>query len=54
MRTMDAVNDRFGRGTLTLGSAGLCREAGKRWTMKQERRTPRYTTCWDELLTVVA
>jgi len=54
MRALDVVNDRFGRGTLTLGCAGLCREAGKRWTMKQERRTPRYTTCWDELLTVRA
>ena len=54
MRALDAVNDRFGRGTLTLGSAGLCQEPGRRWTMRQERRTPRYTTCWDELLTVVA
>ena len=54
MRALDAVNDRFGRGTLTLGSAGLCQEARPRWTMRQERRTPRYTTCWDELLTVSA
>jgi DNA polymerase V len=54
MRALDAVNDRFGRGTLTLGSAGLCQEPGRRWTMRQERRTPRYTTCWDELLTVSA
>ena len=54
MRALDAVNDRFGRGTLTLGSAGLCQEPGRRWIMRQERRTPRYTTCWDELLTVSA
>lgn len=54
MRALDAVNDRFGRGTLTLGSAGLCQEPGRRWAMRQERRTPRYTTCWDELLTVSA
>lgn len=54
MRALDAVNDRFGRGTLTLGSAGLCQEPGRRWTMRQERRTPRYTTCWDELLTISA
>ena len=54
MRALDTVNDRFGRGTLTLGSAGLCQEPGRRWTMRQERRTPRYTTCWDELLTVSA
>ena len=54
MRAMDAVNDRFGRGTLTVGTASLCQETGRRWTMRQERRTPRYTTCWDELLTVSA
>lgn len=54
MCALDAVNDRFGRGTLTLGSAGLSQAPGRRWTMRQERRTPRYTTCWDELLTVSA
>lgn len=52
MRALDAVNDRLGRGTITLGNAGLCQETGRRWTMRQERRTPRYITCWDELLTV--
>jgi len=54
MRALDVVNDRFGRGTLMLGSAGLCQEPGRRWTMRQERRTPRYTTCWDELLSISA
>lgn len=31
-----------------MASAGL---AGNRraWSMKQERRTPGYTTCWDDL-----
>lgn len=49
MSTLDELNERYGRGTLLMASAGL---DGKRrvWSMKQERRTPRYTTCWDEML----
>lgn len=45
---LDAVNDRYGRGTLHPASAGL---GGDRrgWTMKQEWRTPHYTTNWDHL-----
>lgn len=45
---MDRINDRYGRGTLQLASAGL---GGDRrvWTMKQQRRTPAYTTDWDAL-----
>ena len=48
MAAMDGVNKRFGRGSLTVASAG----AGERpqtWAMRQERRTPRYTTSWDEM-----
>jgi DNA polymerase V len=53
MSTLDELNGRYGRGTLLMASAGL---DGKRrvWSMKQERRTPRYTTCWDEMLVVRA
>jgi DNA polymerase V len=53
MRAMDAINDRYGRGTMVLGSAGV---AGDRrvWTMKQGRRTPRYTTHAGELVEVRA
>ena len=55
MRALDAVNERYGRGTLKLGSALVeCREepARRGWVMKQERRSPRYTTRWGELLVV--
>ncbi len=53
MTTLDEMNGRYGRGTLLMASAGL--EGKKRvWSMKQERRTPRYTTCWDEMLVVRA
>ena len=48
MSTLDELNDRYGRGTVLMASAG---RAGNRrtWSMKQERRTPGYTTCWDDL-----
>ena len=48
MAALDRLNDRYGRGTVQLASAGLGAEARK-WTMKQQWRTPRYTTRWDEL-----
>ncbi len=49
MQALDSINQRFGRGTLHLASAGT---AGKQrtWEMKQERKTPGYTTDWEELL----
>jgi DNA polymerase V len=53
MTAMDDVNRRFGRGALHLASAGL--DGMRRpWSMKQERRTPRYTTEWDEMPVVRA
>jgi len=55
MQALDAVNARHGPGTVRLGSTRIALPgdaAPGRWQMKQERRTPRYTTRWDELLTV--
>jgi DNA polymerase V len=48
MTTLDDLNQRYGRGTVLMASAGL---AGNRrsWSMKQERRTPGYTTCWEDM-----
>lgn len=48
MTTLDDLNQRYGRGTVLMASAGL---AGNRrsWSMKQERRTPGYTTCWEDI-----
>ncbi len=53
MQALDGLNDRYGRGTVHMASAGL---AGDRraWSMKQERRTPGYTTCWADMLVVRA
>ena len=45
MSTLDGLNQRFGKGTVLMASAGLAGER-RAWVMKQERRTPAYTTCW--------
>lgn len=53
MTAFDAVNQRFGRGSLQLAGAG---GPGKRgaWGMRQERRTPGYTTSWADMPVVRA
>jgi DNA polymerase V len=48
MAAMDAVNQRWGKQTMKLGTHRLD-QAPRAWVMKQERRTPRYTTQWDEM-----
>lgn len=48
MGVLDSLNDRFGKGTLMMASAGLAGDK-RDWAMRQERRTPRYTTSWDDL-----
>ena len=50
MTALDKVNTRWGRSAVKLASAGV---AGKRsnWEMKQERKTPGYTTQWLGLIT---
>lgn len=51
MEAMDALNLRFGRDSVRLGSATLASNGAevRSWSTKQERRTPRYTTRWDEM-----
>ena len=48
MTTLDGINRRYGRGTVLMASAGLAGDA-RAWSMKQERRTPAYTTCWEDM-----
>ena len=48
MGTLDRLNDRYGRGTVRLASAGTQSE-GRIWTMRQSLLTPQYTTCWDDM-----
>ena len=45
MTTLDRLNQRFGRGTVSMASAGNQGER-RQWVMKQDLRTPDYTTCW--------
>ena len=45
MGTVDALNKRFQRKTVTFAAEGLQQP----WRMKQEHLSPRYTTRWDEL-----
>lgn len=52
MATMDSINDRYGRGTMALASSGGGKS--RAWAMKQERRTPEYTTKWDHVPVVRA
>lgn len=40
MTALDAVNDRFGKKTIVLGSEGMTRS----WKLRADHRSPRYTT----------
>lgn len=45
MDTMDKINGRYGRGTVRISA----QDDGQGWEMRQERKSPKYTTCWQEL-----
>ena len=47
---VDALNRQFGKGTVTFGISG--KQQG--WQLRCDRRSPRFTTRWDELLVVRA
>lgn len=50
MIALDRVNADFGTGSLRFAAEGL----KPRWRMKQNHRSNRYTTRWDELAIVRA
>lgn len=50
MRAVDAVNARWGAGTVGYASSGFI----KAWRPRFDRRSPAYTTSWDELPVVRA
>jgi len=50
MATLDSVNARMGSKTLQFAAQGTTQP----WSMRCERRSPSYTTNWDELLEVKA
>lgn len=45
MAVMDAINCRWGRGTMRVAAEGV----NKAWRMKRGNLSPRYTTEWSEL-----
>jgi DNA polymerase V len=51
MAAMDALNNRFGRDSVRLGSTAAASNGAETavWATRQERRSPRYTTRWDEM-----
>jgi DNA polymerase V len=48
MEALDTLNQRYGKGTVHAGATGGTNK-GKDWGMKQERRTPQYTTRWEDV-----
>lgn len=46
MQALDVINDRWGKGTMRMGSSKARRAPHSNWETKQERRTPAYTTEW--------
>ena len=49
MATLDRVNAKFGRGTLKTGASVV---TGGSWVMRQQRKSPCYTTRWEDLVRV--
>ena len=52
MQAMDTLNRRFGRGAVRIGSTTTMKASdtgAASWAVRQDRRTPRYTTRWDEM-----
>ena len=56
MDAMDTLNRRFGRDAVRIGSATVAssQQETRAWAIKQERRSPRYTTRLDEVITALA
>jgi DNA polymerase V len=46
MKTVDAINQKMGQGTLRFGMT----DADAPWQLRCAHRSRRYTTCWDELM----
>jgi DNA polymerase V len=48
IQKVDEINSLFGNNTLIFGSSGIKKE----WKIKSEKRSDRYTTCFNEILTI--
>ena len=58
MATIDRINHRFGKRTVVHGAEGTRRthdtETGQDWAMRRGRKSPAYTTRWEDLVTFYA
>lgn len=45
MQVMDTINHKMGQGSVGIAASGI----RQRWAMRQEKKSPSYTTEWDEL-----
>jgi DNA polymerase V len=55
MTVVDRINGEHGRGTIRLASASpVALNPCRTWHMRSDRRSPRYTTRWEELPTIFA
>ena len=45
MLALDSLNQRFGRGTVKVSTQGAYQD----WQMRQERKSPNYTSDWNEV-----
>jgi DNA polymerase V len=56
MHAIDKLNRRFGRDSVQIGSVSLASHGDleRSWSTKQDRRSPRYTTRWEEMPVVLA
>lgn len=52
MVTLDRINARYGAGTAAFGDLGNCGEERPLWEMKNDMKSHRYTTCWQDLVYV--
>jgi DNA polymerase V len=48
-QVMDALNNKYGKNKVKLATVG---NREKEWALVKEHRSPRYTTQWEELLTI--
>lgn len=46
MKIMDQINQKMGKGTITIAATGV----RQRWAMRRERKSKNYTSGWQELL----
>lgn len=51
IKAFDAINNRYGKSTVSAGLSGTSK-SNKEWELIKEERSPRYTTQWDSLLEI--